>query len=82
MSAGVPSPKTRDIQRAMITVVESWSQRARECGVSSGGPEVSGGPGAISPKMSPQELAAELSEREIMMRTGGDGSLDTDQWRP
>ena len=49
---------------------------------SSGGLEASGGPGVVSPKMSAQELAAELSEREVMMRSGGDGALDTDQWRP
>ena len=49
---------------------------------SADGPEGSGGPGVISPKMSPQELAAELHQREIMMRSGGDGALDTDQWRP
>ena len=49
---------------------------------SSGGPEGLGGPGIVSPKMSPQELAAELNEREVMMRSDGDGVLDTDRWRP
>ena len=49
---------------------------------STDGPEGSGGSGVISPKMSPEELAAELHQREVMMRSGGSGALDTDQWRP
>ena len=39
------------------------------------------GANVLSPKMSPREMAAELSRREGMMRSGADRGVDTDQWR-
>ena len=78
---GVPDEEAHNIMRA----IEQERGQLRITGdapSSSGGPAVLGGPGVVSPKMSPQELAAELNEREVLMRSGGDGALDTDQWIP
>ena len=77
---GMTSEEAYNIMRA----IEQERGQLRITGnepASSGDPGGSGEPGVISPKMSPQELAAELNEREVMMRSGGDGMLDTDQWR-
>ena len=48
---------------------------------SSGDPGGVEGSSVVSPKMSLQEMAAELRKREEMMRSGGDGAAGTDQWR-
>ena len=78
---GMTNEAAHNIMRAIEQ--ERGQQRITgDVSSSSGGPEVLGGPGVVSPKLSPQELAAELNEREAMMRSGGDGVLDTDQWRP
>ena len=78
---GMTNEAAHNIMRAIEQ--ERGQQRITgDASSSSGGPEVLGGPGVISPKLRPQELAAELNQREAMMRSGGDGVLDTDQWRP
>ena len=77
---GMTSEEAYNIMRA----IEQERGQLRITGnepASSGDPGGLGEPRVISPKMSPQELAAELNEREVMMRSGGGGMLDTDQWR-
>ena len=78
---GITNEAAHNIMRA-IEQERGQQQITGDASSSSGGPEVLGGPGAVSPKLSPQELAAELNQREAMMKSGGDGVLDTDQWPP
>ena len=77
---GMTSEEAHNIMRA----IEQERGQLRIVGSapsSSGDTVCVGEPGVISPKMGPQELAAELKEREGMMRCGGDGIPVTDQWR-
>ena len=67
-------------------IMRAIEQERGQCRITGDASSSSGVPtglevsGAVSAKMTMQEMTVELSKREEMMRSGGDGVGETDQW--
>ena len=65
----------------VIRCIEQERGHARVANEAGDAPDEPAAPASLSSKMSPEQMRAELHDREVKLQSGGLPGRETDQWR-